>query len=62
MNVEVIWKDPQIIMIRNLLFEHECDSLTSTLADDLRNWDSYNDAAKRTTLFEKWTDVRVMKK
>ena len=61
MNVEVIWKDPQVMLIRNLLFEHECDSVTNTLSGNLQNWDLYNDASKQKQ-FKTWTDVRVMKK
>ena len=60
MKIQVNWHNPQIVMIRNLLFEHECDYLTNTLAPKLHNWDFQNPPEGKA--FKTWTDVRIMKK
>ena len=62
MKIEFIWNDPQIVLIKDLLYEHECNVVTGNLASKLKNWNVYRDPAKLETNIKTWSDVRIMKK
>ena len=62
MKIEMIWNDPQIVLIKELMYENECNIVTGNLAAKLKNWNSYNDPSKLSSGIKTWSDVRVMKK
>ena len=60
MKIQYMWHDPYIIIIKDLLYDHECDKITKSLGDKLVLWNG-----ERIGKREKhglWSDVRVMKK
>lgn len=66
MKIDLIWNDPQIVVMKDLLYENECDVVTENLASKLKNWNAYRDPTKSgdtgETSIKTWSDVRVMKK
>ena len=62
MKIDFIWNDPQIVVMKELLYKHECNVVTKNLASKLKNWNAYRDPTKLGTDFKTWSDVRIMKK
>ena len=61
MKIDFIWDDPQIVVMKDLLYEHECNAVTGNLASKLKNWNAHRDPTSIKEI-KTWSDVRIMKK
>ena len=57
MKVQIYWSDPQILAIKELLYEEECSRSIYVAGAKLRNWE--NPSGNRGV---PWNRIRVMKK
>ena len=57
MKVQIYWSDPQILAIKELLYEEECSRSIHVAGAKLRNWE--NPSGNRGV---PWNRIRVMKK
>ena len=62
MKTEMIWNDPQIVVIKELMYENECNALTRNLAAKLKKRELHRDPTKPSSSTQTWSDVRIMKK
>ena len=60
MKLQVNSHDPYHLTVKDLLYDNECDGITSELGNKLDLWDGIKTAAMKES-FE-WEDIRVMKK
>ena len=61
MKLQVNSHDPYHLTVKDLLYNNECDSVTSVLGKKLgEKWDGIKTAAMKKSM--EWEDIRVMKK
>ena len=60
MKTQVNSHDPYHVTVKDLLYHHECDSITTALGDKLALWNGIKTSAMKKSL--EWEDIRVMKK
>ena len=60
MKLQINSHDPYHLTVKDLLYNNECDGITSVLGKKLELWDGIKTAAMKKSL--EWEDIRVMKK
>ena len=60
MKLQVNSNDPYHITLKDLLYDNECDGITSVLGSKLDLWDGIKTSAMKKSI--EWEDIRVMKK